>query len=218
MTEIKNLSSEISWLDRVIKRYKETGKLIPDRQDKLYRSLSLEFAPGMTVLDVGCSLGIGSNILAREARFVWGIDINKEAIDFATKMFKRPNLDFEVIDIENTPTRELAKFEIVTMIECLEHVENPDMALQNLKIFFTDKTVGFITCPNVANPEVVENENKHGYHLSHLNAGQFYELMTKHFNAVTLYSVDKLETWDISETVDGNSTDYLICAKVEIPK
>lgn len=213
--EKKNVSASVSWVDRVMKRYKETGRFIPEKQEKLYRAVSLEFAGGKTILDVGSSLGIGSNILAHEARFVWGIDINAEAIDFATKLFKRPNLDFEVIDIENPPTRELAQFEIITMIEVLEHVEQPETALNNLKRFFAGGTIGFITCPNIANPEVVENEQKHNFHLSHLNAGQFYELMIKHFNAVTMYSVDKLSSWGQEETIDGASTDYLICAKVE---
>jgi 2-polyprenyl-3-methyl-5-hydroxy-6-metoxy-1,4-benzoquinol methylase len=213
--QLKNISADVSWLDRVIRRYHETGRLIPERQEKLYRSISLQFAGGHTVLDVGSSLGIGSNILAHEARFVWGVDINKEAIDFAVKMFKRPNLDFEVIDIENPPTRELATFEIVMASEILEHVEDQEKALVGIKRFFTPNTLGFITCPNVANPEVVENENKHQFHLHHNTAGQFYELMTKHFNSVVMYSVDKLETWDMAETVDGSSTDYLIVSKVE---
>lgn len=216
MTEqLRNVSAEVSWVDRVMKRYKEKGILIPERQDKLYRSLALEFAPGRTVLDVGCSLGIGSNILAHEARAVWGIDINEEAIDFARKMFKRPNLDFEVADIENLPTRELSKFEMVVASEILEHVEDQGKALAGIKRFFTSETLGFITCPNVANPEVVENENKHHFHLHHNTAGQFYELMTQNFQVVTMYSVDKLDSWEMEATVDGNSTDYLIVSKVE---
>jgi hypothetical protein len=75
--------------------------------------------------------------------------------------------------------------------------------------------IGFITCPNGNNQEVIENENKHGFHIQHWKAGEFYELMTKHFQSVTLYSVDKLDTWNQEETIDGNSTDYLILAKVE---
>lgn len=214
----KNVSAEVSWVDRVFKRYKETQRLIPERQEKLYRKIAMEFAGGKTILDVGCSLGVGSNILAYEARFVWGIDINKEAIDFAQKAFKRPNLDFEVIDIENPPTKELAQFEIVVMSEILEHVEQPEVALQNLKRFMQPSAMAFITCPNEANEEVRINAAKHGFHISHWNAGQFYELLTKHFNSVVMFSVDKLDVWDQPETVDGTSTDYLIVGKCEGPK
>lgn len=213
--EQKNISAEISWLDRIVKRYHEKGVLLPERQDKLYRALAREFAPGRTVIDIGCSIGVGSNILSHEARAVWGVDINPESIDFAKKAFRRPNLDFEVMDIENPPDRELAHFEMVSMVEVLEHVEHPDLALSNIKRFFTGDTLGFITCPNVANAEVVANEQKHGFHLSHWTAGQFYEIMTNNFNSVVMYSVDRLDSWGMEATVDGSSTDYLIVAKVE---
>lgn len=213
--ENKNISDTFDWVGRVFKRYQEVGRLIPERQEKLYKKIRDEFTGGRTVIDVGCSLGFGSNILSHEARFVWGVDINEKAIDFAKKTFKRPNLDFETLDIENPPTRELARFEIVTMIEILEHLENPQNALNNIKRFFSKDTIGFITFPNCANDEVKENEKKHGLHLSHWDAGQFYELMTNNFNSVVLYSVDKLDTWAMEETCDGASTDYLIVAKVE---
>lgn len=211
----KNISDEISWVDRVHKRYKEVGTLIPHRQRKLYEKIRDEWVAGRTVVDVGCSLGIGSNILSHEARFVWGLDINEEAIDFAKRMFKRPNLDFMVADIENPPNREISKFEVVVMIETLEHLQNPEKGLREIKTFFKEGSLGFITVPNHANKKVRENEKKHGLHLGHWTAGQFYELMIKHFRSVTMYSVDKLESWKQSETVDGNSQDYLIVAKLE---
>lgn len=210
-----NMSEQISWLDRVIKRFKEKGTLIPERQLKLYQKIRDEFVGGRTVIDIGCSTGVGSNILSHEARFTWGVDVNKEAIEFATLAFKRPNLDFAVFDIENPPTRPLSQFEIVVASEIMEHLADPERGIQTIKTMMGRGAVGFITCPNGNNPEVVENENKHGYHLQHWTAGQFYELMTKHFNAVTLYSVDKLDTWGQGDTIDGDATDYLICAKVE---
>ena len=104
--------------------------------------------------------------------------------------------------------------------EVLEHLENPEAALNVLKRFFSPKghTVGFITIPNQNNKNVRKNEAKHGYHIQKWTAGEFYELMTKHFHAVTLYSADKISNWGIEETVDGNTKDYLLIAKVERAK
>lgn len=212
---MENKSAEILWLDRIIKRFHEVGTLIPSRQLKLYEKIRDEFAGGRTIIDIGCSIGIGSNILSHEARFVWGVDINEEAVKFGTLAFKRPNLDFAVFDIENPPSRPISQFELVVASEILEHLVDPEKGLQTIKSMMGKNAMAFITCPNINNKEVVENENKHGYHLSHWNAGTFYELMTKHFNSVVLYSVDKLENWGQEETVDGNSEDYLIVVKVE---
>jgi SAM-dependent methyltransferase len=214
---MENKSNEISWLDRVVKRYKEKGVLIPDLQFKLYEKIRDYWVGGRTVIDIGCSIGVGSNILSHTARAVWGVDVNSEAIDFASKAFRRPNLDFAILDIENPPTRELSKFEVVVMSEVLEHLANPEIGLGTFKRFFSTRseTVGFITAPNYANDVSRENESKHGFHLSHWTAGEGYSLLIKHFRSVTMYSVEKLNQWDDNETVDGDSKDYLIVYKVE---
>lgn len=213
-----NESDKISWLDRTIKRFHEVGTLIPYRQRRLYEKIRDEFAGGRTVVDIGCSVGLGSNILSHEARFVWGIDVNKENIEFASLAFKRPNLDFAIYDIEHPPTRKVSTFELVVASEIMEHLEDLETGLSTFKMLMGKGAIGFITAPNGANPEVVENENKHGYHIQHYDAGKWYEIMTNHFNSVVLYSVDKLDTWSDEETIDGSSTDYLIVAKVENPK
>lgn len=212
---MENKSTEISWLDRSIKRFHEIGSLIPARQRKLYEKIRDEFAGGRVAVDMGCSIGIGANILSHEARFVWGIDVNRENIEFATQALKRPNLDFAVLDIENPPTQEFSKFELVIACEVMEHLSNLEAGLNTFKRFMGKGAIGFITAPNGNCPEVIENEAKHGYHIQHYTAGEFYELTTKHFQAVTMYSVDKLDTWSWEETVDGNSQDYLIVAKLE---
>lgn len=214
---MENKSKDVSWLDRVIKRYKETGKVIPDLQLKLYEKIRDHWTMGRTVIDVGCSIGIGTNILAHNSRHAWGVDINTEAIDFAQKVLARPNLSFDTLDIENPPTRQLSSFEIVVMSEVIEHLKDPETGLNTIKRFFSPKTqtIGFITCPNHANETSRENEAKHGLHIQHWTAGEFYALLIKNFEHVTLFSVDKLDQWNQEETVSGDSTDYLIVAKVE---
>jgi len=109
----------------------------------------------------------------------------------------------------------LAKFEVIVASEIIEHLTDLDTGLNSIKRFFAPDTIGFITAPNSANPEVVENEKKHGLHLQHWNAGQFYELMTNNFERVTMYSVDKLDGWGMDATIDGGSNEYLVLAKVE---
>lgn len=210
-----NQSLSVSWLDKIIKRYKDTGNLIPVGQDRLYRLIARDWAAGRTVVDIGSSIGYGSNILAHEARFVWGIDVCPESIDFAVKVFKRPNLDFAVLDIEQPPTRGISKFEVVVMCEVIEHLSSPEAGLDMVKRLLAAHGVAFITAPNINNPEVKERDAANSLHISHWTAGEFYALLTKHFQAVTLYSVDKLAYWTQEETIDGNSTDGLIVAKCE---
>lgn len=211
----ENISDRVSWVDRVVKRYHDLGELIPSNQLKLYQKISDHYTQGRTVIDIGCSTGVGANILSHNARFVWGVDMNEEAIDWATRMFKRPNLDFAVLDVEHPTDRELSKFEVLVMSEVIEHLGDVEVGLQTIKRFFTPETYGFITVPNINNEEVRARDTANELHLQHWSAGDFYALMIKHFQNVVMFSAEKLSVWDHEETIDGNSTDGLIVARVK---
>lgn len=210
-----NKSQEVSWLDRGIKRFHDLGIVIPDGQRKLYEKIRDHWAQGRLVMDVGCSIGVGSNILSHSARHVWGVDMNEEAVKFADQVFARPNLSFDIYDIEKSSTRELAKFEIVVVSEVIEHLTDPTIGLSVIKKFFKPDTIGFITAPNINNEDVKKRDSDNELHLQHWTAGEFYSLMIQNFASVTLYSVEKLNQWNQEETIDGDSTDGLIIAKVE---
>jgi len=212
----KNISTEVSWLDRDIKRFHDLGTMLPLNQIKIYEKIR-DISEGLTVVDVGCSVGVGANIISHRARHVWGIDINKENLKFANHVFARPNLSFEYFDLENPPSRELAKFNIVLMSEVIEHLDNPENGLHAIKRFFNDKTVGYINTPNRNNPNLDGDVPKNPLHIKEWRAGEFYELLIKHFRSVVLYSVPKLNVWNHDETIDGNATDTPMIAKVQLP-
>lgn len=216
---MENRSAEISWLEKNIKRYRELGTFIPQQQHDLYEKIRDGYVMGRTVVDIGCSSGFGSNILSHFARHVWGLDINKESIDFARLVFSRPNLSFEVFNVERPEnSRPLSSFEVVTMIEVIEHLSDPDSALSTLKGFFSDKlnTIGFITVPNINNEVIKKADAENDLHIQHWTPGEFYAYLIQHFRSVTLFGNKRIKQWSQEETVDGNDFDStIIVAKVE---
>lgn len=86
-------------------------------------------AEGKNVLDIGCSQGIVSILLARDGKKVHGIDISPEAIQFAEKETEKENeatqsnLTFTAGDIFNLNLKE--KFNTVILGEILEHLDSP---------------------------------------------------------------------------------------------
>ncbi len=211
------IEENFSWLDRDIRRFKELGCLIPAIQRRVYEKIGQEWCTGRTVIDLGCSIGIGSNILSHWSRHVWGVDKNEEAIKFATLAFTRPNMSFAVMDVEKMPTRELARFEVILAIEVLEHLKDFQAGLNTIKRLFSLKgnSMGFITAPNIANEEIKKRDAENKLHHHHWTAGEFYKIMTDNFQAVVFFAGEKLERWLPNEQTDGNSKDQLIVAKVE---
>lgn len=85
---------------------------------------------GKTVLDVGCGGGILSHSMANRGAVVTGIDLGEENIKAAqihaeqTKSAKN-SLDFECVAIEEFTKTHAGEFDVVTCMEMLEHVPNP---------------------------------------------------------------------------------------------
>ncbi len=92
-------------------------------QDHLERYIwASQFVKDKTVLDAGCGFGYGSSYLSNGlARSVIGIDSDKDAIDFATRNYHHPGLDFRLMDVTRI-TLEPNVFDIVISFEVIEHL------------------------------------------------------------------------------------------------
>lgn len=83
-----------------------------------------------TVLDLGCGTGYGTGILSEVAKFVTGIDMDKDNILSAVNDHKRENNEFLCMDLESC---NLPKCDVACEFENLEHLYNPDKFIKRLK-------------------------------------------------------------------------------------
>ena len=205
--------------DHVFDRFQKKGILKPENQMKIYRAISLNWCVGKAVLDVGCGIGIGTNILSWDALGTFGIDNNPLSIRVAKQFYEGPRLKFDTYDITAPPERPVGSFDVVVCIEVIEHIKDYDVALQNLKRFYEPKrkTIFFISSPNRNNPQLSKEKPNNAWHVREFTAGEFYNVLTKHFSSVVMYSGDKITNFTQDETVDGNTEDSPVVAKCEMP-
>ncbi|HAU1698503.1 TPA: bifunctional 2-polyprenyl-6-hydroxyphenol methylase/3-demethylubiquinol 3-O-methyltransferase UbiG [Legionella pneumophila] len=87
---------------------------------------------GLRVLDVGCGGGILCESMAKAGAYVSGLDAEPEAIQVAKEHAHKNQLQ---IDYFCNPIEEYEDqgFDVITCMELLEHVQNPELVLQHCK-------------------------------------------------------------------------------------
>jgi 2-polyprenyl-3-methyl-5-hydroxy-6-metoxy-1,4-benzoquinol methylase len=116
-------------------KYGSTNPLVRRMMDGFERTLEELFtaADPRSLLDVGCGEGVLVHQWAQrlgEARVV-GIDLEEPSIQAGWAQRQAPNLDYRVIRAENLPFAD-REFDVVTAIEVLEHVPDPEHTLAEM--------------------------------------------------------------------------------------
>ena len=85
---------------------------------------------GLRCLDVGCGGGYFTYELYRRGADVIGIDYSKYAIEFAKTRF--PNIDFRIISAYDLDVLSPESFDLVTMIDVIEHISDQHKVLSKI--------------------------------------------------------------------------------------
>jgi SAM-dependent methyltransferase len=144
-----------------------------------------ERARGHKVIDMACGEGYGSDVLAREASTVVGVEANPEAFEHAQLRYRRPNLRFERGLVEEFG--EPASCDVVVFLQTIEHVREPVAVLRHLRRLLVPGGVAYVSTPNVltlAPPGASHSGNP--WHLTEYRHEQFRALCEEAFDEVTL--------------------------------
>lgn len=104
----------------------------------------LENARGQSLLDVPCGDGAVTKMLATGFKRVVGVDASSKHLALARKLL--PEVEFHESLIEDFTTPE--KFSTITMLNILEHVQNPVGVLKKAAQMLTDDGILLIHVPN----------------------------------------------------------------------
>ncbi len=83
------------------------------------------------VADIGFGVGFGTHLLMKNAKEVYGYEINEAVIRFARRVFPFRSLHFEYGDIVKGIDGLL--FNYIVMVDVIEHIKHDKVALQNAK-------------------------------------------------------------------------------------
>lgn len=142
-----------------------------------------ELPDGGVVLDAATGLGYGAEMLSDHFEHVTGIDLSKEALDYASANYKRPI--FQKGNVLALPFS-VNNFEAVFSIETLEHLAKKDLHVYLDELLRVTKPGGliFISTPN---KPVYSSLHKVDDHYSELTLAEVKSLIKSRYGGDIKY-------------------------------
>jgi 2-polyprenyl-3-methyl-5-hydroxy-6-metoxy-1,4-benzoquinol methylase len=141
---------------------------------------------GLRVIDMACGEGYGSDVLARTAHEVVGVDANPEAHEHARLRYRAPNLRFarELVDRFSEPA------DAIVFLQTIEHLQQPGAVLEHFRSLLRGSGPVLLSTPNVLTlAPTGASRSDNPWHVHEYRAAEFQRLCAEHFSRVDMYGV-----------------------------
>ena len=163
------------------------------------------------VLDLASGEGYGSNMLAKTASSVVGMDIDENTVRHAKGKYGSDALQFVIGSITEIPIQDQS-FDVVVCFEAIEHVEAQQKLLGEAKRLLKSDGVFIVSTPNkFAYNQESEEENP--FHVKELAFEDFERLLARHFRKIHFLGQRThpgSTIWPISSRDSNGSQEFVI--------
>ena len=98
------------------------------------------------LLDIGCDTGLFISIAQKTGYEVTGIDVNSKAIETAISKYNLKNVF--ALSLEEFLVKTKDKFDVISLFEVLEHLENPRILFEQIKKILNSGGYIVLSVPN----------------------------------------------------------------------
>ena len=140
------------------------------------------------VLDVGCSEGIGTWLLAKECGFARGIDLDAEAIEVAAANWTEDQVEFAC---EDFLAADVCRFDALTSFDVIEHVmpENADAFLARVAASLGEDGIAVIGTPSEEGQRYASEVSRKG-HVNVYDGERLIDALGTHFRHAFLFGAN----------------------------
>jgi SAM-dependent methyltransferase len=141
---------------------------------------------GLGVVDMACGEGYGTDVLARRAARVTGVDANPEAFEHARSKYSRPGVRF----VRDLVERFDESCDAAVFLQTIEHVQEPEAVLRHFRSLLRPGGRAFVSTPNVrtlAPPGAEKSDNP--WHVREYRAEEFRALCESVFERVEMHGL-----------------------------
>jgi 2-polyprenyl-3-methyl-5-hydroxy-6-metoxy-1,4-benzoquinol methylase len=135
---------------------------------------------------MACGEGYGSDVLARTAASVVGVDANPEAHEHARLRYRRPNLRYarDLVETFSEPA------DAVVFLQTIEHLADPGAALEHFRSLLGPGGAVFLSTPNVLTlAPAGASRSGNPWHVHEYRADEFEQLCRGSFATVEMYGL-----------------------------
>ena len=133
------------------------------------------------VLDIASGSGYGTKMLAETAKYVYGVDVNEAAIQYARKNYSEKNIEYLIGDGESIPLEDNS-VDVVITFETIEHIKNYKKFLMEIERVLKPDGLAIVSTPN----DLEFAEGNH-FHLHEFKYNELILLLKKHFKNIDTY-------------------------------
>ena len=154
---------------------------------------------GKDVVDMACGEGYGAAMIAEMAKTVIGVDASEEAVSHASGKYKKSNLSFAVGDVRKVDLSDSC-CDVVVSFETIEHIEEHEKMLQEIKRVLRPNGMLVISSPN--RPEYNKENSSNDFHVKELDFDELDALLSQHFGCKRYYG-QKVQMGSLVQPMDG---------------
>lgn len=149
-------------------------------------ALAVHFVKGKKVLDLACGEGYGTYMLARQAEYVAGVEIDEPTVQHARSRYTKDNLEFIQGSMLAVPILGEEKFDVVLCFEAIEHTAEHDKLLSEVKRLLKDGGLFIASTPNKA--VYTDKPDCHDpFHVKELYFQEFSSLLRQYFKHLRIF-------------------------------
>lgn len=147
--------------------------------------LAERIAEGKDVLDIACGEGFGSNILARSAKSVVGVDISENAVTHATRKYASEKACFRVGSVTKIPLNDHS-VDMVVSFETIEHIAEHEEMMAEFTRVLRPGGLLIISTPDKATYTDASGDIN-TFHVRELYRDEFDGLIRQYFAHVQMH-------------------------------
>lgn len=154
-----------------------------------YKFASKMLKKGDSVLDIGCSTGLGTIFLGQNCKKILGIDMCKSDIEWAKKISQRTNVTFKHLNFSRMKTGTL--YDVITTLDVIEHFpqEQGELFIEKIASCLKDNGMLILGTPSYYIRDY-QNAFSKAAHVKCYDLPELVGLVDKYFGRTLSFSMN----------------------------